>query len=240
MAKQNPYKTNTGVHIEWFTVKRSTIYALVLSTLGLFGAGLYAYFQVFVDREPEVEQAPETDNTARFLDLDGTVKVRHAGTYEWVNATMGMALNRDDTIRTVGGSTAQVRLFDGTEYLLKPDSILVIEKAYEDPETKAKHVAVKLESGQISLNTPRRNVPGSSRECSTDSPETLLSRMGSRKRGERSSTTLYFRAPSTGFHLNSVVLLTARISRFAGCIRRGTPGSSMISVKPLSAVTSTA
>ena len=37
----------------------------------------------------------------------------------------------------------------------------MIEKAYEDPETKAKHVAVKLQSGQISLNTPRRNVPGS-------------------------------------------------------------------------------
>ena len=31
MAKRNPYRTNTGVHIEWFTVKRSTIYTLVLS-----------------------------------------------------------------------------------------------------------------------------------------------------------------------------------------------------------------
>ena len=161
MARQNPYQTNTGIHIEWFTVKRSTIYALILSSLGLFGAGIYGYFQVFVDSEPEAEELHETDNTARFLDLDGNVKVRHSGTYEWVNAAMGTALNRDDTIKTVGGSTARVRLFDGTEYLLKPDSILVIEKAYEDPETKAKHVAVKLQSGQISLNTPRRNVPGS-------------------------------------------------------------------------------
>jgi len=99
------------------------------------------------------------------------VKVRKSGTYEWVNATMGMALNREDTIRTVGGSTAQVRLFDGTEYLLKPDSILVIEEAYEDPETKATKVAVKLESGQISLNTPRRNVPGSRSDVVTPGAE---------------------------------------------------------------------
>ena len=126
MARQNPYQTNTGIHIEWFTVKRSTIYALILSSLGLFGAGIYGYFQVFVDSEPEAEELHETDNTARFLDLDGNVKVRHSGTYEWVNAAMGTALNRDDTIKTVGGSTARVRLFDGTEYLLKPDSILVI------------------------------------------------------------------------------------------------------------------
>jgi hypothetical protein len=171
MARQNPYQTNTGIHIEWFTVKRSTIYALIFSSLGLFGAGIYGYFQVFVEGEPEVEEVHETDNTARFIDLDGNVKVRHSGTYEWVNAAMGTALNRDDTIRTVGGSTARVRLFDGTEYLLKPDSILVIEKAYEDPETKAKHVAVKLESGQISLNTPRRIVPGSRSDVMTPGAE---------------------------------------------------------------------
>ena len=171
MARQNPYQTNTGIHIEWFTVKRSTINALIFSSIGLFGAGLYGYFQVFGEPEPEVEEISETDNTARFLDFDGTVKVRHAGTYEWVNATKGMALNRDDTIRTVGGSTAQVRLFDGTEYVLKPDSILVIEEAYEDPDTKATAVAVKLESGRISLNTPPRNVPGSRSDVVTPGAE---------------------------------------------------------------------
>ncbi|TDI39722.1 MAG: hypothetical protein E2P02_17965 [Acidobacteria bacterium] len=171
MAKHNPYQTNTGIHIEWFTVKRSTIYALAFSAIGLFGAGIYGYFEVFGDPEPDVEQVSETDHTARFLDLDGTVKVRHSGTYEWVNATLAMGLNREDTIRTLGGSTAQVRLFDGTEYLLKPDSILVIEEAYEDPETKATNVAVKLESGQISLNTPRRNVPGSRSDVVTPGAE---------------------------------------------------------------------
>ena len=60
MARQNPYQTNTGIHIEWFTVKRSTIYALILSSLGLFGAGIYGYFQVFVDSEPEAEELHET------------------------------------------------------------------------------------------------------------------------------------------------------------------------------------
>ena len=99
------------------------------------------------------------------------MKVRKAGTYEWANANMGMALSREDTIRTTGGSSARVRLFDGTEYLLKPESILVIEEAYEDPDTKAKHVSVKLYSGQVSLNTPRHDVPGSRSALSTPTSE---------------------------------------------------------------------
>jgi hypothetical protein len=172
MARHNPYRTNTGVHIEWFTVKRSTIYLLVFLLIGLVGALAYGYFEVFGEREePVVSVNLETDKSARFLDLDGSVKVRKAGTYEWANATMGMALGKEDTIRTVGGSSARVRLFDGTEYQLKPDSILVIEEAYENPDTKAKHVAVKLNSGQVSLITPQQEIPGSRSEFSTPTSE---------------------------------------------------------------------
>jgi len=173
MVKRNPYRTNTGVHIEWFTVKRSTIYTLVLSVLGLAAAGAYGYYQIVhgPDDGPVAVANPESDKSARFLDLNGSVKVRKAGTYEWANANMGMALTRDDTIRTTGGSSARIRLFDGTEYLLKPESILVIEEAYEDPDTKAKHVSVKLDSGQVSLNTPRQEVPGSRSNLTTPTSE---------------------------------------------------------------------
>ncbi|MGH9337818.1 MAG: FecR domain-containing protein, partial [Vicinamibacteria bacterium] len=127
------------------------------------------YYQVYGPREEINLQTPPpvADNSARFLDLDGAVKVRKAGTYEWINATMGMALSRDDTIRTVGDSQARVSLFDGTEYLVKPDSILVIEEASEDPDTKAKRVAVKLTAGQVNLKTPSGNADGSRSDLAT-------------------------------------------------------------------------
>jgi hypothetical protein len=64
-----------------------------------------------------------SDNSARFLDLDGAVKVRKSGTYEWINATMGCAQPRRHHPHR-GGLQARVSLFDGTEYLVKPDSIL--------------------------------------------------------------------------------------------------------------------
>jgi hypothetical protein len=173
MGKHNPYRTNTGIHIEWFTVRRSTVYAFVFAILGLGGAVAWTYHQIYGPRDEVVNIAPPpvTDNSARFLDLDGVVKVRKAGTYEWVNATMGMALSRDDTIRTVGSSQARVSLFDGTEYLVKPDSILVIEEASEDPATKAKVVAVKLTAGQVNLKTPSGNAVGSRSDLATPTSE---------------------------------------------------------------------
>ncbi|HXV65591.1 MAG TPA: hypothetical protein VEK15_33150, partial [Vicinamibacteria bacterium] len=144
MAKYNPYRTNTGIHIEWFTVRRSTIYTLFACVLGLAGAVTWMYVQL-TDTRAEVRgdrPPPADDKSARFLDMAGAVKVRKAGTYEWIDANAGITLTKDDTIRTVGDSHARVRLFDGTEYLVKPDSILVIEEASEDPNTKATRVAV--------------------------------------------------------------------------------------------------
>jgi hypothetical protein len=178
MAKHNPYRTNTGIHIEWFTVKRSTVYTLVFSLLGLAGAAAWGYHQLYGPREEvSAVAAPSvSDSSARFLHLDGVVKVRKAGTYEWVNATMAMALSRDDTIRTAGDSQARVSLFDGTEYLVKPDSILVIEEASEDPETKAKVVAVKLTAGQVNLKTPSGNAAGSRSDLATPTTEATFDR----------------------------------------------------------------
>ena len=169
MPSRSPYRTNTGIHIEWFTIRRSTLYAFALSVFGLVGAGGWAYLQIFGPKEEKPKQPIESvvDRSARFIGLDGTVKVRKAGTYEWVNADMSIRLNREDTIRTVGSSSARVRLFDGTEYLVKPDSILVIEEAFEDPDTKARRVAVKLTAGQVNLKTPRRNVDGSRSDLQT-------------------------------------------------------------------------
>ena len=137
------------------------------------GRRRWAYWQITNPQTSAnvAQPPPESDKSARFVDLDGAVKVRKSGTYEWINAHMGITLDRDDTIRTVGNSSARVRLFDGTEYLVKPDSILVIEEASEDPETKATRVAVALTAGQVNLTTPRGGVSGSSRGLQTPTTE---------------------------------------------------------------------
>ena len=66
---------------------------------------------------------------AHFTELRGEVWMKKAGTYLWVSAQLNSPIARGDTIRTIGEeSTARVRFFDGTEYRVQADTILVLEE----------------------------------------------------------------------------------------------------------------
>lgn len=170
MPRRDIYRTNTGLHIEWFTVRRSTVWAVILIPLFVAGIAYFIYWDVNNQRGLGASILADdiSDNSARFLALKGNVKVRQAGTFEFVDANRAMKLTTGDMIRTVGTASARVQLFDGTEYLVKPESILVIEEAFEDPTTKITRTGVKLTSGQVNLTTPPRAEPGSSSELTTD------------------------------------------------------------------------
>ena len=140
----------------------------------LLGAAAVYYFGFrmnarVADEAPTPEVALQT--SAHFVEINGTVKVRKAGTYAWIDADMGIPLQKDDHVRTDSNSAAQVRFFDGTEYFVKPDTILVIEETHEDPQTNVRRVAVKLTTGQVNLQTPVRNVEGSRSELATPNTE---------------------------------------------------------------------
>ena len=180
MAHRASNRPRTGYYVEWVTVRNRTVYvlgtALVAAVLG--GLGIYLWMErPFKPADAPPADQPAADNSARFLELHGTVKVRRAGSYEWVDADDSIALLRNDTVRTVGKSNARIRLFDGTEYLVKPDTIFIIEVMYEDPETRARHVAVELTAGQVNLQTPQRNVAGSRSELSTPTTDATFDEM---------------------------------------------------------------
>jgi len=170
---RNQRSSAGGIHIEWFTVTKRSVYTLIAIVLALAGAGAGGYFHFRSLNEPKVSsnsagnQPVQERRAANFLEIQGTVKVKKAGTWDWVNAQMGIPLVKDDQIRTVGGSTARVQFFDGTEYVLNPESFLIIEESREDPQTAERQVAVKLTAGQVNLSTARRNVAGSRSELAT-------------------------------------------------------------------------
>ena len=175
MPTRRPYGEGTGLHVEWVTIRHRTVYLLLVTGMAVLMAGAAVYYFVFHARPAvETESTPSDVSlrtSAHFVEIIGNVRVRKAGTYAWIDAQMEFPLQRDDHVRTDGKAAARVRFFDGTEYFVKPDTILVIEETHEDPRTNVRRVAVKLTAGQVSLQTPTQNVEGSVSELATPNTE---------------------------------------------------------------------
>jgi hypothetical protein len=169
---------NTDDLLDWFTVSYRTLYlASGIVALLAIGGGVYYY----LTREPAAPQPVEapraTVTSARFNAIEGSVKVKTVGTFEWVTADKSMVLRRSDLVRTGPGSTAEIAFFDGTVVHVRPDSLITIEESSEDPSTKARKVSWHISSGEVNLQTTRRNVPGSATEVSTPTVKSTVSEL---------------------------------------------------------------
>ena len=118
--------------LDWFTISYRTIYIAVGVLLALGGALAYHFY--FREKPAPVveETAPTAVATARFTTLEGSVKVKPVGTFEWVNADRSMALKKSDLVRTGPGAAAEITFFDQTVVHVRPDSLITIEETSED------------------------------------------------------------------------------------------------------------
>jgi hypothetical protein len=157
--------------VDWFTVTYKSIF-LTLGALLLVAGIVYVYF--FRDPPPErvVDPAPPAVTTARFTTIEGSVKVKPVGEFQWVAADRSMFLKKSDLVRTGPGSAAEITFFDGTVVHVRPDSLITIEETSEDPSTKRRRVAWHISSGEVNFQTVRKNMPDSSTEISTPTVRT--------------------------------------------------------------------
>src|SRR3954469_24156301 len=154
--------------IDWFTVSYRSIAIGVLVLLLVGGGAAYFYWAgPSTPATPPTSAPPATVTTARFTTLEGSVKVKTVGTFEWVNADRSMTLRKSDLVRTGAGSAAEITFFDGTLVHVRPDSLITIEETSEDPSTKKRKVAWHISSGEVQFNAPRPTAAGAEREIST-------------------------------------------------------------------------
>jgi hypothetical protein len=149
-----------GDLVEWFTVSYRTLYVGV--GVLVLAAGLVYYFVFARSARPPVEKpAPPSITAARFRSLEGNVRVKPVGQFEWIPADSNLILRKSDLVRTGPGAAAEIAFFDGTVVHVRPDSLITIEETSEDPSTKKRRVAWHISSGEVNFQTVRRNVPGS-------------------------------------------------------------------------------
>lgn len=103
-----------------------------------------------------VEPGPQQ---AHFTNIDGTVRVKKASSNTWVQADYSTALERNDVIQTSPEGIAKVVFADGTNYTVKPDSLIVIRENFLN-EAKQTQVAVQVTTGTVDLATANIS-PGS-------------------------------------------------------------------------------
>jgi glucodextranase-like protein len=98
--------------------------------------------------------APEPGpQQAHFTNIDGTVRVRKATTNTWVTADYSLVLDKGDYVQTSPEGIAKVVFTDGTNYTIKPDSLINIQENSVNSAQQTK-VAVQVTSGIVDLATP--------------------------------------------------------------------------------------
>jgi hypothetical protein len=110
------------------------------------------------------KQGTPAKREAHFINLDGTVRIKKASSLEWIGADYNTNLEKGDFVQTGTDGVARIIFSDGTQYVLKPDSLIVVEENREDPVTRATKVAVQVTSGVVNLSTGKFEVAGSTSE----------------------------------------------------------------------------
>ena len=92
---------------------------------------------------------------ARFTNLDGGVRVRRAQEVEWVNADISTEMGKGDLVQTTRDGVARIAFADGTMYVVRPNTLIVIEENDVPSDRTASNVAVQVSSGVVDLSTTR-------------------------------------------------------------------------------------
>ncbi len=166
--------------VEWTTISYRTIAFYAISALVLVGMILYLiaphYFgQKITSALAAISggmvhtsdaDAATTKREAHFVNIDGTVRIKKARSLQWTRADYNTSLEKGDFVQTGSDGVARMIFADGTNYMLKSDSLIVVEESREDPVTRATRVSVQVTSGAVDLSTGRFEVPGSTSRVS--------------------------------------------------------------------------
>jgi hypothetical protein len=165
-TNRKPQRASTDL-VDWTTVTYKSIYTALGVVLLVAGAVAFYYWQKNRPLEVPAIEPIVTQPTAHFSAIEGTVKVKMVGTFEWVTADSRMALKKSDIVRTGPGSAAEIRFFDGTVVAVAADSLIMIEASAADPNTRRAKVGWRVSNGTVDFKVPPRTGAGGEAEITT-------------------------------------------------------------------------
>ena len=142
---------------DWWVVQKRLIYIVALIVFLAVAAGavsLYVYFYGNPFKgAAEAERAP---TGARFVSLEGGVRVVRDGTRETLQARADTRLFPGDLVQTQEDGRARITLADGSTLFVKPNSVVTIAENTSAEGGRQTKVRVAVESGQINVRTEQQ------------------------------------------------------------------------------------
>ncbi len=122
---------------------------------------VHAWASVFGGDDSPV--SAQSASQAKFINLDGNVKVKKRESAHWVDADLRTPLEAGDSVQTGPAGIARITFVDGTTYVVKPDTLIVIETntAFHNRSTR---VGVQVSTGAVDLTTGSWEVATSTSE----------------------------------------------------------------------------
>ena len=187
VSTQTPYDPNhpkiKRVEVYWHTVTYKTVavYAILLAAIifaavYLINPNLYSAVYDKLNKsigngDPGSE--PMTQTQAKFVNLDGKVQVKKVNSVQWVDADFHTTLDKGDQIQTSTDGAARITFADGTTYTVKSGTFITVEEnsmGHEQPSSSA----VRINIGQVDLNTPNYSSPDSKAAVSMEDSRAQL------------------------------------------------------------------
>ncbi len=144
--------------IEWTTISYrtikiwGTILIVIILILGYIVLKPYLFNRNDKDRKTDKLER----KAAQFIYFEGNVKVKPLSSTKWLPASEVKEIYPGDLIRTESDGRCKILFFNGTEYEVKPNSLISVLESYEELSTNKKIVGVELTNGELNLTTAKK------------------------------------------------------------------------------------
>jgi hypothetical protein len=138
-------------YIDWWNIKKSTIYGLVAFVVLSALIGGTAWWAIRHDWFAQPQQKDIPKDAARILSFEGDVRVIRAATRETLLVTKETYVAAGDTIQTQADGRAKVQMIDGSVYTLGPNSTVIVRDS--SSLFGGRNIRVSLDDGQMNVKT---------------------------------------------------------------------------------------
>lgn len=139
------------IYVEWWKIRKSTIYGLVVFVVLLSAAIYGAYWVLNSNWLSQIERGELPRGAARIISFEGDVRITRAATRETVVVSKQVYAAAGDTIQTQADGRAVLEMIDGSIFSVRPNSTLVIRD--NSSLFGGQNIRVALDDGQLNVRT---------------------------------------------------------------------------------------